>query len=53
MPTMLQLFPLKGENIPDDALTSIQYQPAIKGEVTAPRRRSIASSPGITASILP
>lgn len=33
--TMLQLFPLKGENIPQDALTSIQYQPAIKGDNTA------------------
>jgi putative ABC transport system permease protein len=25
--TMLQLFPIKGENVPEDALTSIQYQP--------------------------
>ena len=25
--TMFELFPLKGENIPEDALTSIQYQP--------------------------
>ncbi|CAN5437909.1 ABC transporter permease [soil metagenome] len=25
--TMLELFPLKGENIPQDAVTSIQYQP--------------------------
>lgn len=33
--TMEELFPLKGENIPDDALTSIQYQPAKKGEVDA------------------
>jgi putative ABC transport system permease protein len=33
--TMLELFPLKGDNIPDDALTSIQYQPAQKGEVIA------------------
>src|ERR1017187_4261341 len=30
--TMHELFPLKGENIPEDALTSIQYQPAIKGD---------------------
>ena len=30
--TMQELFPLKGENIPDDALTSIQYQPTSKGE---------------------
>ena len=33
--TMQELYPLKGENIPQDALTSIQYQPAIKGDSTA------------------
>jgi putative ABC transport system permease protein len=33
--TMRELFPLKGENIPEDALTSIQYQPATKGDATA------------------
>jgi putative ABC transport system permease protein len=33
--TMLELFPLKGDNIPDDALTSIQYQPATKGNAVA------------------
>ena len=33
--TMLELFPLKGDNIPQDALTSIQYQPATKGEIVA------------------
>lgn len=33
--TMLQLFPLKGSNIPDDALTSLQYQPTAKGDTTA------------------
>ena len=30
--TMLEMFPLKGENIAQDALTSIQYQPANKGD---------------------
>ena len=30
--TMLELFPIKGENIPQDALTSIQYQPKVRGE---------------------
>jgi putative ABC transport system permease protein len=30
--TMLEMFPLKGENIAQDALTSIQYQPASKGD---------------------
>jgi putative ABC transport system permease protein len=33
--TMQELFPLKGENIPKDALTSIQYQPTQKGDATA------------------
>ncbi len=33
--TMQELFPLKGDNIPADSLTSIQYQPAIKGDATA------------------
>jgi putative ABC transport system permease protein len=33
--TMLELFPLKGDNIPQDALTSIQYQPTTKGEIVA------------------
>jgi putative ABC transport system permease protein len=33
--TMQELFPLKGENIPEDALTSIQYQPTTRGDATA------------------
>ena len=33
--TMQELFPLKGENIPQDALTSIQYQPTTMGEIAA------------------
>ena len=33
--TMQELFALKGENIPRDALTSIQYQPITKGDDTA------------------
>ncbi|MFZ0746083.1 MAG: ABC transporter permease [Terracidiphilus sp.] len=33
--TMQELYPLKGDNIPADALTSIQYQPATKGEIAA------------------
>jgi putative ABC transport system permease protein len=32
---MVQLFALKGENIPHDALTSIQYQPTTKGNAVA------------------
>jgi putative ABC transport system permease protein len=30
--TMLELFPLKGDNIPRDAITSIQYNPTIKND---------------------
>jgi putative ABC transport system permease protein len=33
--TMQELFALKGENIARDALTSIQYQPAKKGDASA------------------
>jgi putative ABC transport system permease protein len=33
--TMQELFPLKGDNIPIDAVTSIQYQPTNKGNVLA------------------
>ena len=33
--TMQDMFALKGDNVPRDALTSIQYQPAIKGDATA------------------
>ena len=33
--TMLELFALKGDNVARDALTSIQYQPAKKGDATA------------------
>jgi putative ABC transport system permease protein len=33
--TMQELFAMKGENIPQDALTSIQYQPTLKGQDVA------------------
>jgi putative ABC transport system permease protein len=33
--TMLELFAMKGDNIPRDALTSIQYQPTKKGDGVA------------------
>jgi putative ABC transport system permease protein len=52
--TMLELFALKGENIPRDALTSIQYQPATKGEATAARiavHRVIAERHGFDPSL--
>jgi putative ABC transport system permease protein len=32
--TMMELFPLKGDNIAQDALSSIQFQPAKKGDAT-------------------
>jgi putative ABC transport system permease protein len=33
--TMQELFPYKGDNVPQDALTSIQYQPAKRGDAVA------------------
>ena len=33
--TMQELFAMKGDNVPHDALTSIQYQPTTKGDTTA------------------
>jgi putative ABC transport system permease protein len=33
--TMQELFAMKGENLPQDALNSIQYQPTNKGDATA------------------
>ena len=33
--TMHELFPLKGDNIAQDSLTSIQYQPSMPGDSTA------------------
>jgi putative ABC transport system permease protein len=33
--TMQDLFAMKGDNVPHDALTSIQYQPATHGDTTA------------------
>jgi putative ABC transport system permease protein len=32
---MQELFPYKGDNVPQDALTSIQYQPAKRGDAVA------------------
>jgi putative ABC transport system permease protein len=33
--TMQELFPYKGDNVPQDALSSIQYQPAKRGDAVA------------------
>jgi putative ABC transport system permease protein len=52
--TMLQLFPLKGDNVPEDALSSIQYQPAHKGEVIPAKaavHRVIAKNHGFDPSM--
>ncbi len=52
--TMLELFPLKGDNIPQDALTSIQYQPTTKGEIVgavAAVHRVIAERHGFDPSM--
>ncbi len=52
--TMQELFPLKGDNIPLDALTSIQYQPAQKGDAAAAIaavHRVIARRHGFDASM--
>ncbi len=52
--TMQELFMLKGDNIPRDALTSIQYQPAKKGDTAAAVaavHRVIAERHGFDASM--
>jgi len=49
--TMLEMFPIKGDNIPRDALTSIQYQPRARGEnesAKATARTIIAERHGFT-----
>src|ERR1035437_9096630 len=52
--TMQELFAMKGGNIPRDALTSIQYQPATKGEAEAAEaavHRVIAQRHGFDPSL--
>ncbi|HVC47149.1 MAG TPA: ABC transporter permease [Terracidiphilus sp.] len=52
--TMQELYPLKGDNIPQDALTSIQYQPTTRGEIGAADRaahRVIAQDHGFDSSM--
>jgi putative ABC transport system permease protein len=53
--TMQELFALKGFNIPRDALTSIQYQPTIRGDsaaAVAAVHRVIAERHGFDPSLL-
>ena len=52
--TMQELFPLNGDNIPLDALSSIQYQPTVHGDATAAMaavHRVIAERHGFDASM--
>jgi putative ABC transport system permease protein len=52
--TMLEFFALKGDNIPRDALTSIQFQPTLRGEsvaATAAVDRVIAQRHGFDPSL--
>lgn len=52
--TMQELFALKGDNVARDALTSIQYQPAKKGDATdaiAAVHRVIAQRHGFDSSL--
>ena len=49
--TMLEMFPIKGENLPQNALSSIQYQPLVRGEsesAKAAARQIIASRHGFS-----
>ncbi len=51
---MQEMFALKGENIPDDALTSIQFQPTIRGDsvvALAAADRVIAERHGFDPSL--
>jgi putative ABC transport system permease protein len=50
--TMLEMFPIKGDNLPQNALSSIQYQPRVRGEsesAKAAARAIIASRHGFSA----
>jgi putative ABC transport system permease protein len=52
--TMQELFAMKGDNIPHDALNSIQYQPSIKGDATAAKiavHRVIAARHGFNPAL--
>ena len=52
--TMQELFAMKGENIPQDALTSIQYQPAKRGDdvdAVAAVHKVIAANHGFDPSL--
>jgi putative ABC transport system permease protein len=51
---MLEMFPVKGDNIAKDALTNIEYQPARHGDATAAKaaaHRVIAANHGFDPSM--
>ncbi len=53
--TMLEMFPLKGENLPQDAVNSIQFQPITRGEnaaATAAAHRIIARQHGFDPNVI-
>jgi putative ABC transport system permease protein len=52
--TMLELFPITGENVPDDAISSIQYQPStpdLNETAKAEVHRVIAQRHGFDANV--
>jgi putative ABC transport system permease protein len=52
--TMMELFPITGENIPEDSLTSIQYQPVTEGQnedAKADVHRLLAGNHGFTPDL--
>ncbi len=52
--TMIEMFPMKGENIPENAISSIQYQPRTRGDnlpAIAEVHRIIAARHGFNASM--
>jgi putative ABC transport system permease protein len=52
--TMQELFAMKGDNVPHDALSSLQYQPAVRGEdvdAVAAVHRVIAANHGFDPSL--
>jgi putative ABC transport system permease protein len=53
--TMQEMFPLKGENLPDDAVNSIQFQPRTRGEnaaAVAAAHQIIARNHGFDPSLI-
>ncbi len=52
--TMMELFPITGENVPQDSLSSIQYQPVVEGQnedAKADVHRLIAANHGFSSDL--